>query len=89
MNRLKAYNININQISEALSRDNNNLVGGQANHGFYKYTIRTMGEIESIDDIKNIAVDLKTNTYGTKAIVKIKDLAEVYEGYDNEVNIVK
>ena len=89
LNRLKAYNININQISEALSRDNNNLVGGQANHGFYKYTIRTMGEIESIDDIKNIAVDLKTNTYGAKAIVKIKDLAEVYEGYDNEVNIVK
>ena len=89
LNRLKAYNININQISEALSRDNNNLVGGQANHGFYKYTIRTMGEIESIDDIKNIAIDLKTNTYGAKAIVKIKDLAEVYEGYDNEVNIVK
>ena len=89
LNRLKAYNININQISEALSRDNNNLVGGQANHGFYKYTIRTMGEIESIDDIKNIAVDLKTNTYGAKAIVKIKDLAEVYEGYDNEVHIVK
>ena len=89
LNRLKAYNININQISEALSRDNNNLVGGQANHGFYKYTIRTMGEIESIDDIKNIAVDLKTNTYGTKVIVKIRDLAEVCEGYDNEVNIVK
>ena len=89
LNRLKAYNININQISEALSRDNNNLVGGQANHGFYKYTIRTMGEIESIDDIKNIAVDLKTNTYGAKAIVKIRDLAEVYEGYDNEVHIVK
>ena len=89
LNRLKAYNININQISEALARDNNNLVGGQANHGFYKYTIRTMGEIESIDDIKNIAVDLKTNTYGTKAIVKIRDLAEVYEGYDDEINIVK
>ena len=89
LNRLKAYNININQISEALSRDNNNLVGGQANHGFYKYTIRTMGEIESIDDIKNIAIDLKTNTYGTKAIIKVRDLAEVYEGYDNEVNIVK
>ena len=89
LNRLKAYNININQISEALSRDNNNLVGGQANHGFYKYTIRTMGEIESIDDIKNVAVDLKTNTYGAKAIVKIRDLAEVYEGYDDEINIVK
>ena len=89
LNRLKAYNININQISEALARDNNNLVGGQANHGFYKYTIRTMGEIESVDDIKNISVALKTNNYGSKAIIKVRDLAEVYEGYDDEINIVK
>ena len=89
LNRLKAYNININQISEALARDNNNLVGGQANHGFYKYTIRTMGEIKSVDDIKNISVALKTNNYGAKAIIKIRDLAEVYEGFDDEINIVK
>lgn len=89
LNRLKAYNININEISEALARDNNNLVGGQANHGFYKYTIRTMGEITSIDDIKNISVSLKTNSYGANFIVKVRDLAEVYEGYDDEVHIVK
>ena len=89
LNRLKAYNININQISEALARDNNNLVGGQANHGFYKYTIRTMGEIKSVDDIKNISVALKTNNYGAKAIIKIRDLAEVYEGFDDAINIVK
>ncbi len=89
LNRLKAYNININQISEALARDNNNLVGGQANHGFYKYTIRTMGEIKNIDDIKNISVALKTNNYGANFIVKVRDLAEVYEGYDDEVHIVK
>ena len=104
LNRLKAYNININQISEALARDNNNLVGGQANHGFYKYTIRTMGEIKSIDDIKNISVALKKDdkkdnkdnnknnkkdNYGANFIVKVRDLAEVYEGYDDEVHIVK
>lgn len=89
LNRLKAYNININEISEALARDNNNLVGGQANHGFYKYTIRTMGEITSIDDIKNVSVSLKTNSYGANFIVKVRDLAEVYEGYDDEVHIVK
>ena len=89
LNRLKAYNININEIAESLSRDNNNLVGGQANHGFYKYTIRTMGEIKSINDIKNISVALKTDNYGNNSIVKIRDLAEVYEGYDDEVHIVK
>jgi len=89
LNRLKAYNININQISEALSRDNNNLVGGQANHGFYKYTIRTMGEIESIDDIKNIAIDLKTNTYGTKAIIKGEESVSIAEKKESGANTVE
>ncbi|WP_300366571.1 efflux RND transporter permease subunit [Brachyspira sp.] len=88
LNRLKAYNININEIAVALARDNNNLVGGQANQGFYKYTIRTMGEITSIDDIKNTAVSLKGNGQN-KAIVKIQDVAEVYEGYDDDVNIIR
>ena len=36
LNRLKAYNININEIASVLARDNNNLVGGQANQGFYR-----------------------------------------------------
>ncbi|EKV57180.1 putative acriflavin resistance protein [Brachyspira hampsonii 30446] len=89
LNRLKAYNININDIASVLSRDNNNLVGGQANQGFYRYTIRTMGEIKSVDDIKNTIIDLKTDDSGNSSIVKIQDLAEVYEGYDDDVNIIK
>ena len=88
LNRLKAYNININDIASALSRDNNNLVGGQADQGFYKYTIRTMGEITSIDDIKNTAIALKTDG-DNSTVVKVQDLAEVYEGYDDDVNIIR
>ena len=88
LNRLKAYNIDINDIASALSRDNNNLVGGQADQGFYKYTIRTMGEITSIDDIKNTAITLKTDG-DISTIVKVHDLAEVYEGYDDDVNIIR
>ena len=88
LNRLKAYNIDINDIASALSRDNNNLVGGQADQGFYKYTIRTMGEITSIDDIKNTAITLKIDG-DISTIVKVQDLAEVYEGYDDDVNIIR
>ena len=87
LNRLKAYNININDISQTLSH-NNNLVGGQSEEGFYKYTIRTIGEINSIDDIKNMTIGLKNNG-NNKSIIKIKDIAEVYEGYDDNVNIIR
>ena len=88
LNRLKAYNININEIASALARDNKTIVGGQADQGFYKYTIRTMGELTSIDDIKNTAVTLKSDGEN-KSIIKIQDLAEVYQGYDDDVNIIR
>lgn len=88
LNRLKAYNININEIASALSRDNNNLVGGQADQGFYKYTIRTMGEITSIDDIKNTTITLIKDGENS-SVIKVQDLAEVYEGYDDNVNIIR
>ena len=88
LNRLKAYNININEIASALARDNKTIVGGQADQGFYKYTIRTMGELTSIDDIKNTAVTLKGDGEN-KSIIKIQDLAEVYQGYDDDVNIIR
>ncbi|KLI16062.1 efflux RND transporter permease subunit [Brachyspira hyodysenteriae] len=89
LNRLKAYNININEIASVLARDNNNLVGGQANQGFYRYTIRTMGEIKSLDDIKNTIISLKKDSVGNSSLVKIQDLAEVYQGYDDDINIIK
>ncbi|WP_295161424.1 efflux RND transporter permease subunit [uncultured Brachyspira sp.] len=88
-NRLKAYNININEIASALARDNNNLVGGQADQGFYKYTIRTMGEIKTIDDIKNTIVSLKIGSRNNTSIVKIQDLANVYQGYDDNSSIIR
>ena len=83
LNRLKAYNIDINEIASVLARDNNNLVGGQADQGFYKYTIRTMGEINSVDDIKNTIIALKKDNVGNSSVVKIQDLADVYQGYEN------
>ncbi|WP_157143292.1 efflux RND transporter permease subunit [Brachyspira pilosicoli] len=85
LNRLNAYFININDIVKTLSIENQNIVGGQTYEGVYKYGIRTKGEFKNINDIENVVVALKNNIFP----VKIRDIANVYEYYDDEAEIVR
>nr|WP_277871916.1 efflux RND transporter permease subunit [Brachyspira pilosicoli] len=85
LNRLNAYFININDIIKTLSLENQNIVGGETYEGVYKYGIRTKGEFKNINDIENVVVALKNNIYP----VKIRDIANVYEYYDDEAEIVR
>ncbi len=85
LNRLHAYAIDINSIVSLLSSENKNLSGGDTYEAVYKYTLRTMGEFTSAEDIENIVVDLKTND----TTIKLKDIGKVYLGYSDDSEIVK
>lgn len=85
LNRLHAYGIDINSIVSLLSSENQNLSGGDTYEGVYKYTIRTMGEFTTVEDIENTVVVLKTND----TPIKLKDIGRVYQGYSDDSEIVK
>ncbi|WP_157151978.1 efflux RND transporter permease subunit [Brachyspira sp. SAP_772] len=85
LNRLHAYGIDINSIVSLLSSENQNLSGGDTYEGVYKYTIRTMGEFTTVEDIENTVVALKTND----TPIKLKDIGRVYQGYSDDSEIVK
>ncbi len=85
LNRLHAYGIDINTIVSLLSSENQNLSGGETYEGVYKYTLRTMGEFTTVDDIENTVVTLKTND----TPIKLKDVGRVYQGYSDDSEIVK
>ena len=85
MNRLQAYGLDINTIVSTLGEENQNLAGGQTYEGVYKYTLRTTGEFKTIDDIGTVVVDLKENN----TPIKLRDLAYIYEGYDENMDIIK
>ncbi|MBW5388803.1 efflux RND transporter permease subunit, partial [Brachyspira hampsonii] len=85
LNRLHAYGIDINTIVSLLSSENQNLSGGDTYEGVYKYTLRTMGEFTTVEDIENTVVALKTND----TPIKLKDLGRVYQGYSDDSEIVK
>ena len=85
LNRLHAYGIDINSIVSLLSSENQNLSGGETYEGVYKYTLRTMGEFTTAEDIENTVVALKTND----TPIKLKDIGRVYQGYSDDSEIVK
>ncbi|WP_295156129.1 efflux RND transporter permease subunit [uncultured Brachyspira sp.] len=85
LNRLHAYGIDINSIVSLLSSENQNLSGGETYEGVYKYTLRTMGEFTTAEDIENTVVAVKTNDIP----IKLKDIGRVYQGYSDDSEIVK
>ena len=85
LNRLHAYGLNINDIVSLLSSENQNLSGGETYEGVYKYTLRTTGEFKTVSDIGTVVVALKENN----TPIRLRDIANIYEGYDENMDIVK
>lgn len=85
MNRLQAYGLDINTIVSTLAIENQNLAGGETYEGVYKYTLRTTGEFKTVSDIGTVVVALKENN----TPVRLRDIANIYEGYDEDMDIVK
>ena len=74
-NRLKAYNITINDIFEALAKNNQNTGGAYIEKGPTVLYIRSEGLIGTIEDIQNISIKTKNGTP-----LFIRDVAEIKIG---------
>lgn len=70
--RLKGYNLSLNQISQVLRYENLNISGGRIKEGYREYLLRTPGEYKSIEEIKNTVVGVYNG-----APVYLKDIAKV------------
>lgn len=75
-NRLEAYGISINQITQALASDNMNMPSGKITEGAKDYSLRAMGEFTSIDEIRALKINMPGRT-GMARVLTIGDIAEV------------
>jgi heavy metal efflux system protein len=73
--KLRYYNLSIQDVQVALSRNNANAGGGILPQHAEQYLIRSIGLIRNLDDIRNIVLKEKGGTP-----VYIRDLAEVRIG---------
>ena len=73
--KLRSYGITLSQVFTALANGNQNAGGSYIEHGSELYIVRGLGFVQSLDDIRNIAVDTRNGTP-----VKISNLGEVQIG---------
>jgi HAE1 family hydrophobic/amphiphilic exporter-1 len=88
--RLQAYNLTITQISQMIGAQNIQIAGGTITEEDYNYSISTVGEYASIDDVKDTVISYKPTSGGVSspmiATVRLRDIADVYEGFKEETS---
>ncbi len=93
-NRLEAYSLTLTQIAAMLSGQNIQVSAGSITEGNRDYLILTSGEFQDLDQIKNAVVTYRggessSRTSSTPSkVVRLRDIANVYEGYKKEENTV-
>ncbi len=73
--RLRAYNLSITEVSNALQAQNLERPAGQFNEGAKVVTLRTLSKITDVKDFANVVI-ANRNNYA----VKVSDIARVEDG---------
>jgi cobalt-zinc-cadmium resistance protein CzcA len=74
-NKLKAFDLTLPQVFEALSRSNANAGGNYIQRGPEEMVIRGLGALSSADDVRNVVVASRAGTP-----IRIADVAQVEQG---------
>ena len=84
--RLEAYSLTITQITQMITAQNMQITGGTITEGEKNYTLTTTGQYQSLDDIRDTVISYKAVQAGLSPIpvmrtIRLRDIADVYEGY--------
>ncbi len=83
-NRMEAYGVSIDRVISTVGLENMNVSGGDIKSPHRQYTLRTRGEFENLDDIRNVVVAVKSGTP-----IYLKDVARVFEAPAERNEIVR
>ncbi len=83
-NKMVSRQISVSQLQVALDAENRNVKGGFIDEGKRRYTLRTIGEFGSLQDIENVII-----TKGAGGPVYVSDVAEVIDTYEDPAVVVR
>ncbi len=75
MNRLAAHGVTVDELAKALEESNRNAGGDRINRGNEILLVRTVGALQTLDDVRNVTVVAR---HGAR--VRVADVAEVRLG---------
>ena len=82
--KLKAYGLTIQDLTTALMMENVRVPGGSVKQGRTDFLVRTSGEFETVDDIRNVVL---TRYQG--APVFMRDVASVEDTFADEAEVIR
>ncbi len=77
LHKLETYQLSFYDIQKAIESENLSISGGEIKMGDIRRSIRTIGEFQSLDEIRNIIVKNEK-----QRIVHLKDVADISVGYE-------
>lgn len=87
--RLEAYGLSIGQVSQALAAGNLNLPSGRVTEGNRDYSIRTVGEFSSVDEIRDLKISVSGGANGSSRVLTIGDIAEVKDSVAERTELTR
>ncbi|HST61025.1 MAG TPA: efflux RND transporter permease subunit [Longimicrobium sp.] len=87
---LESFGLTVQDVSTALAASNAQAPGGTIRRGRYRYSLRTLGELQGVDEIA--AVPLRkagTAVDSTGARVLLRDVARVEDGFKERESLAR
>jgi|SoiMethySBSTD1v2_1073268.scaffolds.fasta_scaffold07741_8 HAE1 family hydrophobic/amphiphilic exporter-1 len=84
LEKLRALNISPEEVTNTLRRENINLPVGPVEEGKYELLLRTQGEFQSVDQIRNVVVTARNGIP-----IYIRDVARVEDSHEEIRQIVR
>lgn len=84
LEKMAQQKIPVSRVIGALQSENLNIPGGSLSAGTRKFNVKSSGDYESVDEIRNTIV----GSNGTK-VIYLKDIAEVRTDYEDEKHLTR
>ncbi|MCF8331647.1 MAG: efflux RND transporter permease subunit [Bacteroidales bacterium] len=82
--KLEAYDMSFRDIETAVVNENMSISAGEVKLGETRRSVRTVGEFESMEELRNIPVKNENQN-----VVYLKDVANVIDGYEDPTSFAR
>ncbi len=82
--RLQQVNLNVADVTKRLADENVNVSGGRIENGSQRYLVRTVNQFGNLEEMRNLLIKVDGGVP-----VRLKDVAEVRQGYKEREGIVR
>ncbi|MEJ2185420.1 MAG: efflux RND transporter permease subunit, partial [Gemmatimonadota bacterium] len=98
--QLESYGLTIQQIADALDAANVSMPGGTVRRGRYRYTLRTLGELQNIDEVGNVVIARPSNSSSNsnstgqgqglgQGLIRLRDVAKIDDGFVDQESVAR